>query len=189
MADTNGLLRGQMVSVGSLKGIARNGMGMAPAQLALDPTDAMLTIPGVNDDSGDFHDDPLVLDPASVRKLPWSKPGHDLLVLSNYTGASAAICPRAILKGGLARAAKAGFVPKYGMELEYTLFDETPESARAKGYRNLKPATMHASHDLILYQVVQTEWYEAISAICEPLKIDLAKMHEEIGAGFMEACI
>jgi glutamine synthetase len=25
--------------------------------------------------------------------------------------------------------------------------------------------------------------------ICEPLKIDLAKMHEEIGAGFMEACI
>lgn len=189
MADTNGLLRGQMVSVGSLKGIAKNGMGMAPAQLALDPTDAMLTIPGVNDDSGDFHDDPLVLDPASVRKLPWSKPGHDLLVLSNYTGASAEICPRSILKKVLARAENAGFVPKYGMELEYTLFDETPESARAKGYRNLKPATMHASHDLILYQVVQTEWYEAISAICEPLKIDLAKMHEEIGAGFMEACI
>lgn len=189
MADTNGLLRGQMVSVGSLKGIAKNGMGMAPAQLALDPTDAMLTIPGVNDDSGDFHDDPLVLDPASVRKLPWSKPGHDLLVLSNYTGASAEICPRSILKKVLARAEKAGFVPKYGMELEYTLFDETPESARAKGYRNLKPATQHASHDLILYQVVQTEWYEAISAICEPLKIDLAKMHEEIGAGFMEACI
>lgn len=189
MTDTNGLLRGQMVSVGSLKGIARNGMGMAPAQLALDPTDAMLTIPGVNDDKGDFHDDPLQLDPATVRRLPWSKPGHDLLVLSNYTGGSADICPRAILKKVIARAGEAGLVPKYGMELEYTLFDETPESARAKGYRNLKPATMHASHDLILYQAVQTEWYEAIAAICEPLRIDLAKMHEEIGAGFMEACI
>ena len=189
MADTNGLLRGQMVSAGSLKGIAQNGMGMAPAQLALDPTDVMLTIPGVNDDKGDFHDDPLALDPASVRRLPWSKPGHDLLVLSNYTGASAEICPRSILKRVLARAADAGLVPKYGMELEYTLFDETPESARAKGYRNLKPATPHASHDLILYQVVQTEWYEALAAICEPLRINLAKMHEEIGAGFMEACI
>ncbi|OJY28254.1 MAG: glutamine synthetase [Rhodobacterales bacterium 65-51] len=189
MADTNGLLRGQMVSARSLKGIAQNGMGMAPAQLALDPTDEMLTIPGVNDDSGDFHDDPLQLDPASARSLPWSKPGHDLLVLSNYTGASAAICPRAILKSVLARAADAGFFPKYGMELEYTLFDETPESARAKGYRNLKTATPHASHDLILYQVMQTEWYEALAAICEPLRIDLAKMHEEIGAGFMEACI
>jgi glutamine synthetase len=189
MADTNGLLRGQMVSAGSLRGIMKNGMGMSPAQLALDPTDAMLTIPGVNDDRGDFHDDPLQVDPASARRLPWSKPGHDLLVLSNYTGASAKICPRAILKAVLARAAEAGLVPKYGMELEYTLFDETPESARAKGYRNLRTATAHASHDLILYQVVQTEWYEAVAAMCEPLRIDLAKMHEEIGAGFMEACI
>jgi glutamine synthetase len=189
MADTNGLLRGQMVSVGSLKGIAKNGMGMAPAQLALDPTDVHLNMPGVNDDSGDFHDDPLVVDPASARRLPWAKPGHDLLVLSNYSGASAEICPRSILKKVLARAEEAGFVPKYGMELEYTLFNETAESARAKGYRDLVPATPHASHDLILYQVMQTEWYEALAEICEPLKIDLAKMHEEIGAGFMEACI
>jgi glutamine synthetase len=189
MADTNGLLRGQMVSAGSLKGIARNGMGMAPAQFALDPTDAMLTIPGVNDDKGDFHDDPLHLDPATVRRLPWSKPGHDLLILSNYTGASAGLCPRAILKSVLARAATLGLYPKYGMELEFTLFDETPESARAKGYRNLKTATPHASHDLILYQVMQTEWYESVAAMCEPLKIDLVKLQEEIGPGFMEVCI
>ncbi|WP_128514691.1 glutamine synthetase family protein [Tabrizicola thermarum] len=189
MTDTNGLLRGQMVSVSSLRGIVRAGMGMAPAQLALDPTDVFLNLPGVNDDAGDFHDDPLVLDPASVRRMPWSKPGHDLLVLSNFSGASAELCPRSILSKVLTRAAEAGFFPKYGMELEYTLFDETPESARAKGYRNLKPATQHASHDLILYQAVQTEWYEALAAICEPLRVDLAKMHEEIGAGFMEACI
>ena len=46
MADTNGLLRGQMVSTGSLRGIARNGMGMAPAQLALaGRIDAITTAP------------------------------------------------------------------------------------------------------------------------------------------------
>lgn len=189
MTDTNGLLRGQQVSAASLRGIAEHGMGMAPAQFALDPTDVMLTIPGVNDDGGDFHDDPLQIDRASVRRLPWSKPGHDLLILSNYAGTSAGLCPRAILKSALARAGDAGLVPTYGMELEYTLFDETPESAKAKGYRNLKTATAHASHDLLLYQVVQTEWYEAVAAMCEPLGISLAKMHEEIGAGFMEACI
>lgn len=189
MTDTNGLLRGQKVSAGSLKGIMRAGMGMAPAQLALDPTDVMLVMPGVNDESGDFHDDPLQLDPASLRRLPWAKPGHDLLVLSNYTGASAEICPRALLRSVLARCDAAGFVPKYGMELEYTLFDETPETARAKGYRNLKTATPHASHDLIIYQAMQSEWYEAVAEMCEPLGINLAKMHEEIGGGFMEACI
>ena len=189
MTDTNGLLRGQMVSKSSMKGIAQNGMGMAPAQLALDPTDAMLIMPGVNDDTGDFHDDPLVVDPSSVRRMPWAKPGHDMLVLSHYTGPSAQMCPRSILKSVLDRAEAADLVPKYGMELEYTLFDETPESARAKGYRNLKTATTHASHDLIIYQAVQTEWYEAVAEMCEPLNISLAKMHEEIGGGFMEACI
>ena len=189
MTDTNGLLRGQMVSVAALAGIQANGMGMAPAQLALDPTDVLLPIPGVTDDSGDFHDATLALDPATVRRLPWSKPGHDLLVLSNFTGAAADLCPRAILRRVLDRAEASGFVPKYGMELEFTLFDETPETARAKFYRNLKTATPHASHDLILYQVVQTEWYEALAAICEPLRIDLVKLQEEIGPGFMEVCI
>ncbi len=189
MTDTNGLLRGQMVSVSSLAGIAKAGMGMSPAQLALDPTDAMLVMPGVNDDSGDFHDDPLQIDPSTVRRIPWAKPGYDLLVLSDFTGASAQMCPRSILKSVLARVDAAGLVPKYGMELEYTLFDETPETARAKGYRNLKTATPHASHDLIIYQTVQTEWYEALAEMCPPLGINLAKMHEEIGGGFMEACI
>jgi glutamine synthetase len=78
LVDTNGLLRGQMVSVSSLKGILKNGMGMAPAQLALDPTDEMLEMPGVTDGTGDFHDDPLIVDPTSARRIPWAKPGHDL---------------------------------------------------------------------------------------------------------------
>ena len=189
LVDTNGLLRGQMVSSRSLNGILKAGMGMAPAQLALDPTDQMLELPGVTDGTSDFHDDPLIVDPTSARRIPWARPGHDLLLLTQYSGDTAALCPRSILKSVLDRAAAAGFTPKYGMELEYTLFDETPESARDKGYRNLKTATMHASHDLILYQTVQQEWYEAVSDMCGPLRIDLAKMHEEIGGGFMEACI
>ena len=189
MVDTNGLLRGQMVSAGSLRGIARNGMGMSPVTLALDPTDVVQVIPGISDGSSDFHDDPLVIDPATTRRLPWSKPGHDMLVLANYSGGTAELCTRSILKRVLDRAGEAGLRPRYGMELEYTLFDETPESARAKGYRNLKTATQHNSHDLVLYQVQQTEWYEAVAAMCEALRIDLAKMHEEIGGGFLEACI
>ena len=189
LVDTNGLLRGQMVSRRALDGVLKSGMGMAPAQLALDPTDEMLDMPGVNDDTGDFHDDPLVVDPSSARRIPWAKPGYDLLLLTNYAGETAQICPRSILKSVLERAAAAGFTPKYGMELEYTLFNETAESARAKGYRNLQTATLHASHDLVLYQAVQSEWYEAVAEMCGPLQIDLAKMHEEIGGGFMEACI
>jgi glutamine synthetase len=89
----------------------------------------------------------------------------------------------------LGKATNAGLSAKYGLELEYTLFDESHDTARAKGYRNLKTATQHKSHDLILYQATQTEWYESLAEMCEPLRINLAKMHEEIGGGFLEACI
>ena len=189
MTDTNGLLRGQMVSAASFAGILKNGMGMAPPQLALDPTDELLDMPGVTDHLADFHDDTLTVDEDSARRLPWSKPGHDVLVLSHFRGDTSAICPRALLSRVLARASDAGFAPKYGLEIEYTLFAESHEQARAKGYRGLTTATMHKSHDLLLYQAVQTEWYEAVAAMCEPLGINLAKMHEEIGGGFLEACI
>jgi glutamine synthetase len=189
MTDTNGLLRGQMVSVAGLEDILKSGMGMAPPQLALDPTDEMLDMPGVTDGAADFHDDALTVDPSTARHLPWSKPGHDLLLLSNYEGETAAICPRALFKKVFTKAADLGFTPKYGLELEYTLFDETHESARLKGYRGLKTATQHKSHDLLIYQAAQTEWYEAVAAMCGPLRINLAKMHEEIGGGFLEACI
>lgn len=189
MVDTNGGLRAQMVSASAYENILKGGMGMAPAQLALDPTDELLDMPGVTDGTADFHDETLVVDPTSARKLPWSKPGLDMLVLSQFTGETAAICPRSILGSMLTKGKNEGLNLRYGLELEYTLFNETPESAQAKGYRNLKTATQHKSHDLLLYQVVQTEWYEAVAEMCEPLGIKLAKMHEEIGGGFLEVCI
>ena len=138
MTDTNGLLRGQMVSTASLAGIMRDGMGMAPVTLALDPTDEVLDMPGVTDGSADFHDDPLRVDSGSARTLPWSREGRDLLVLANYAGESAALDPRSLLTSVLARALEHGYAPRYGLELEYTLFDETAESARAKNYRDLR---------------------------------------------------
>jgi len=48
---------------------------------------------------------------------------------------------------------------------------------------------MHKSHDLLTYQVLQSDWYKSVSDMCDSLDINLSKMHEEIGGGFMEACI
>ncbi len=188
MTDTNGLLRGQKVSRGSFEGILKAGMGMAPVTFALDPTDEILNLPGVTDDQADFHDSPLVVDPSSVRSIPWEAPGDDLVVLSNYQDDNAGMCPRALLSKVLAKAEEMGLSLKYGLELEFTLFNETSQSLQEKGFRNLEPATGHASHDLLIYQAAQSDWYKDVADMCDALKIDLAKMHEEIGPGFMEAC-
>ena len=64
-----------------------------------------------------------------------------------------------------------------------------PLSLWEKNFNNLVTATRHPSHDLIIYQAAQSDLYADIADFCEPLKINLEKMHEEIGGGFMEACI
>lgn len=189
MVDTNGLLRGQLVSSASLAGILHHGMGMSSVTLALDPTDEILTLPGVSDASADFHDDLLEVDLNSARRLPWAREGRDLLLLATYAGEAKALCPRSILTNVLERVRDLGYRPRYGIELEYTLFDESAESARAKNYRGLRTATHHKSHDLLVYQTYQTDWYDAVVDMCEPLRIDVAKMHEEIGGGFLETCV
>lgn len=189
VVDTNGLLRGQKVAAAELPGILENGMGMSPAQLALDPTDVFLDMPGVTDGSGDFHDSVLRVDTDSRRDIPWEAEGDKSLYLAQFTGDAEAFCPRSVLRRVLARAATLDCFPKMGYELEYTLFNETSDTLAQKGYDNLHTATAHPSHDLVIYQAAQSEYYGGVADFCGPLKIELAKMHEEIGGGFMEACI
>ncbi len=189
VVDTNGLLRGQKIAASSLEHILKHGMGMAPAQLALDPTDVILEMPGVTDDNGDFHDSVLQIDTDSLRRMPWESAEDATLYLAEFTGETAAICPRSLLRRVLERASGMGIVPKYGMELEFTLFNETSKSLQEKNFDNLETATPHPSHDLLIYQSLQSDFYGEVADICDPLKIKLAKMHEEIGGGFMEACI
>jgi glutamine synthetase len=74
--------------------------------------------------------------------MPWAKPGHDLLFLSNYGGRNlGALCPRSILARVLARAAD-GRAPEIRDGTGIHPVRRNPRfSARAKGYRDLKTAT------------------------------------------------
>lgn len=188
--DTNGLLRGQKISAASLKSaLEDNSMGMAAVTLAVDPTDVILPMPGVTDDQADFHDDPLIVDQSSLRHIPFETATDNSLYLANFGKSTAQICPRTILQNVLSQAQKMGFNLKYGLEMEFTLFNETSDTLWEKDFSNLKTATRHGSHDLLIYQAAQSEFYREVADMCDALKINLAKMHEEIGGGFMEGCI
>ncbi|NKI98044.1 glutamine synthetase family protein [Novosphingobium sp. SG707] len=189
VVDTNGLLRGQKLAADDLPGILENGVGMSPAQLALDPTDVFLDMPGVTDDSADFHDSQLAVDRASRVTMPFEQSCDSGLYFAQFTGDAARFCPRSLLAKVLARGAQMGMQPRIGFELEFTLFDETPASLAEKGFEDLTTATAHASHDLLIYQAFQSEFYCQVADMAQTLGIRLGKMHEEIGGGFMEACV
>jgi len=187
--DTNGLLRGQKIAARGLKNILKNGMGMAPAQLALDPTDEILPIPGVTDDDADFHDSVLRVDAATQRTMPFERAEDSQLFFAEFTGDAEGLCPRSLLRSQLNRAESIGVQPLYGFEQEFTVFNETSETLVAKDFDKLTTATAHPSHDLIIYQSIQSDLYAEVADMCEIMGVRLAKMHEEIGGGFMECCI
>jgi len=81
---------------------------------------------------GDFGLHP---DLTTIRRVPWHE--ASVLVLCDV---DVPISPRQVLKAVVDRARSAGFDAKVGSELEFFLFRESYEEARAKHYRDLTPS-------------------------------------------------
>jgi glutamine synthetase len=81
---------------------------------------------------GDFGMKP---DLATLRRIPW----HDATALV-VCDVDVAVSPRQVLKAVLERAAGVGYDAKVGSELEFFMFRESFEEARAKHYRDLTPS-------------------------------------------------
>lgn len=189
LCDTYGVLRAKLLPRARFLSALKSGTGVPAAILTFDATDVMLPMPGLLDDEADFHDAVLEVDPDSGRTIPWEAPHRNRLYLGNFSGATSAVCTRSLLKRVLAKGEAMGFVPRYGLEVEYTLFDETRESIRAKGFRNLQLVTPASNTYRLSHQSAQADWYEAVLELCEGLGIEIAATHEEIGPGFMEVSL
>ncbi len=87
---------------------------------------------------GDFVFRP---DLQTIRRATWLE-GTAIVIcdLEWHDGTPVRPSPRQVLKAQLARLAERGWSAKVGSELEFILFRETYEGARAKAYRGLKPA-------------------------------------------------
>src|SRR5213593_760484 len=103
---------------------------------------------------GDFVMQP---DLATMRRIPWLD--GTALVLSDvrwHDGSPVAPSPRQVLKAQVERAAERGFEAKFGSELEFFLFKETFEEARAKHFRDLTPSVPY----ILDYHVLATSYDE-----------------------------
>jgi glutamine synthetase len=106
---------------------------------------------------GDFVIKP---DLATLRRLPWLDGTALVLadVLDHHDHGELAHAPRSILKKQVARLAGMKMSAFVASELEFYLFDETYQSAAAKGYRNLDTAGSYIED----YHIFQTTKEEAV---------------------------
>jgi len=89
---------------------------------------------------GDFVMKP---DLSTLRAIPWLEKTALVLcdVLDHHTHDDLAHSPRAMLKRQIGRLEERGYLAYFASELEFYLFDETYESARAKHWQGLATAS------------------------------------------------
>ena len=145
MTDMQGRLAGKRMDARSfLDGVSDHGMEGCNYLLAVDVE--MNTLPGFASSGweqgyGDFVFRP---DLSTLRRASWLD-GTALVLcdLEWLDGAPVAASPRQILRRQLERLEERGWRAMAGSELEFILFRETYDGARAKGYRNLVPANAY----------------------------------------------
>ena len=189
VTDIDGILRGKYMNRDKFFAALDKGFGFCDVVLGWDSNDQLYENPGVEYTGWHtgYPDAPVHLLPDTCRDTP-SEPGM-LLFLGEFAEQAAEICPRKLLRRVLEKAAQMGLSVKSAFEYEFFLFNETPESAREKNYRNLQSASPGNFGYSILRNSVHAEWYTELLDLAEAMDFPLESMHTETGPGVLEAAI
>ena len=145
MTDMQGRLQGKRLDAEAfVNEIAAHGAEACNYLLAVDME--MATVPGLARTSWESGYGDFVLKPdlSSLRPMPWLE-GTALCLadVQHPDGSPVVESPRQILRAQLERLAARGWNAKIGSELEFVMFRESYDSAREKGYRDMKPANAY----------------------------------------------
>jgi glutamine synthetase len=177
--DLDCTLRGKYVSIEKFKSSA--SIGFCDVLYGWDIADALYDNAKYTGWHTGFPDGKCAVDRDTFRPIPW-EPGTAFYLL-DY---EAEIAPRTVLKRVLERPK---YTPYMAAEFEFFLFKETPESLRAKSYRNLTPLTP----GMFGYSVLRASQNSAVMIdLLDQLaafRIPLEGLHTETGPGVYEAAI
>ncbi len=185
--DIDGVFRGKYVDREKFESALRKGFGFCDVVLGWDSNDQLYDNTKASGWHTGYRDAPVELDLSTVRKIPFE--ADTVLVLGHFAGDYAAVCPRRLLARINAKAHAMGFDVRAALEYEFFLFNETPESVRAKGYRNLDTFTPGNFGYSMLRSGVHAELYHDLLQTMEALEIPIEALHTETGPGVIEAAI
>ncbi len=183
--DVDGVLRGKYVDRGKLLSAATNGFGFCDVVLGWDSADQLYDNTTVSGWHTGYRDASVRLDLSTARLLPFEP--DTLLMIGGFTGDHEQVCPRGVLRRTVERAEALGFSPKAALEYEFFVFDETPHSARDKGYRGLRPLTPGMFGYSALRNTVHHEIYHELLDTMVAMDCEIEGLHTETGPGGLEA--
>ncbi|MDA9982568.1 glutamine synthetase, partial [Gammaproteobacteria bacterium] len=176
--DTDAILREKTVSRQKAEKLLLQGSSFSDVLYKWDI--AQTTYSG-----GAFADELTAIDPTSGRHYPFAS--STALFLMDFVGPHAGISPRNLAKLQIQRAARMGYGVRAGFEYEFFLFQETPDSLRAKDYRNLRSFAVGNQAYSAVTSAVEGDFISGLTTTMAGMGIELDSFHTELGPGCFEA--
>lgn len=184
--DIDGVMRGKYMARDKFLSAIGKGFGFCDVVLGWDSNDQLYDNVKFTGWHTGYGDAQVRILPETCRELPDE---NTVLFLAEFAGEAEAICPRGLLRRVIQRAKDHGFEVKASCEFEFFLFEETPDSVREKGFRNLKSISPGFFGYSMLRNSVYSEFYEKLLTTCAEMDFPLEGLHTETGPGVLEAAI
>jgi glutamine synthetase len=185
--DVDGILRGKYISREKFLSALDGGFGFCDVVLGWDCQDQLYDNVRYTGWHTGYPDAPARILPDTCRTLPFEDGG--LFFLGEFAPPAETVCPRALLRRVVERARTQGFEAYAGFEYEFFVFRETPESIRAKNYRDLQPMAPGWFGYSVLRNSAGSDFYRTLLEQCREMDMVIEGLHEETGPGVLEAAI
>ncbi len=185
--DADGVMRGKYMGREKFFSALEKGFGFCDVVLGWDSNDQLYDNVKFTGWHTAYPDAWVRILPETCRDVPAE--GDMLLFLAEFEGPAEAICPRGVLRRVTEKAASMGYAARAAAEFEFFVFEETPHSAREKGYRNLRNLTPGYFGYSMLRASVHADLYRGLMEVCERMDMPLEGLHTETGPGVLEAAI
>jgi glutamine synthetase len=189
-ADIDGILRGKYISAEKFLSFSNGATTFCDVVFGWDANDAAYDNGKYTGWHSGYPDAPTRIDFNTFRKIPWENNlpfflGEVVDVKENPSF----VCPRQLLKKIYADAKREGFTPFFAQEFEWFNFQETPQSAQDKNYKNLTPLTPGMFGYSILRTTLQNPLFSDLFDLLKKFDVPLEGLHTETGPGVLEAAI
>lgn len=187
--DNDGIMRGKYMSKEKFLAALDGGFAVCDVVLGWDSQDQLYENADIKYTGWHtgYPDAPVRIVPASCREIPFED--GMLLFLCEFDGDAANICPRNLLARVLDKASELGFDAYAAFEYEFFMFNETPDSIRAKNYRDLEPITPGFFGYSMLRNSVHAELHTDLLEFCEQMDFPVESLHTETGPGVLEVAL
>ncbi len=187
VCDGDGILRGKYLSRDKFLSALDKNLGFCDVVLGWDSNDQLYDNTKFTGWHTAYPDATVRILPATRREIPFEP--KTALFLGEFAGRAESVCPRGTLRRVLERAAGMGYTVSAAAEFEFFMFQETPDSIREKGYRQLKTMTPGAFGYSVLRSSVHSDLYHELLGLGQTMRFPIEGLHTETGPGVLEAAL